>query len=187
MDDELKRGVITDTLKLLGVSHRERLRKINRKKEDLQRRIVERTSYKESLQRKKEELEKVRKKRDAYERKNMGGFKLAFPNPNPEKQELYDKYVQASNCPLPFPGAKMNSSLNNGPNKKGKGDNRNSSTMPKLKKGGLSDKGGKASRTKDLSKQKVAKSPYDSSGRRIVTPLSQKRKRSGHKSNPKQM
>ena len=50
LDDQLKRGVITDAFRLLGVSHRERVRKINKKREDMQKRIVERTSYKENLQ-----------------------------------------------------------------------------------------------------------------------------------------
>ena len=57
LDDNLKRGVVTDTFKLLGVTHRDKMRKINKKKEDLQKRIVERTSYKETMQKKREELE----------------------------------------------------------------------------------------------------------------------------------
>lgn len=62
----------------------------------MQKRIVERTSYKESLQKKKEELERQRKKREAFERKNIGGYKLAFPSQNEEKQALYEEYLKAS-------------------------------------------------------------------------------------------
>lgn len=79
LDDELKRGVITDAFRLLGMSHREKLRKINRKREDMQKRIVERTSYKENLQKKKDEIEKLKKKRDNYERKNIGNYRMIFP------------------------------------------------------------------------------------------------------------
>lgn len=61
LDEKLKRAVMTDSFKLLNVNHKERIRKINRKKKDMQKRIVERTSYKENLQKKKEELEKLRK------------------------------------------------------------------------------------------------------------------------------
>lgn len=52
LDDQLKRGVITDAFRLLGVTYKDKIRKINKKREDLQKRIVERTSYKENLQRK---------------------------------------------------------------------------------------------------------------------------------------
>lgn len=184
LDDQLKRELVKDTFRLLGVSHRERVRKINKKKEDLQRRIVERTSYKESLQRKKEELEKIMKKKETFEKKNMGGYKYAYPSQNPEKQEMYEKYIHASNNPMPFPGTKINSSVSGGPKK---AKDRNSSTMPKLKKGSLSEKAGKISKAKEVIRAKATKSPYEAGVKRMVTPLSQKRKRSGYKSNPKQM
>lgn len=40
LDEKLKTGVIHDTFKLLGLSHNERVRKMNRKREEMQRRIV---------------------------------------------------------------------------------------------------------------------------------------------------
>ena len=110
--------------------------KLINKREDMQKRIVERTSYKENLQKKKEELEKLRKKKEAYERKNIGGYKQAFPSLNHEKQELYEEYLKAAVCTLPFPTSKMNTSLTNGAkgkNKSGLNDPKKSSTMPKLK------------------------------------------------------
>jgi Tubulin-tyrosine ligase family len=80
LDHELKHGVISDTFRLLGVTYREKIRKINKKKEDLQRRIVEKTSYKESLQRNREELELIKAKKEKYENKHMGKFRRIFPS-----------------------------------------------------------------------------------------------------------
>lgn len=50
LDDQLKRELMQDSFKLLGMSHKEKIRKMAKKKEDMQKRIVERVSYKESLQ-----------------------------------------------------------------------------------------------------------------------------------------
>lgn len=75
----IKHGVIKDSFRLLGVNHKERLRKINQRREEMQKRIVERTSYKENMQKKREELERIQEKRDEYELKNMGNYRRVFP------------------------------------------------------------------------------------------------------------
>mmetsp|Transcript_8328 Transcript_8328/g.7902 ORF Transcript_8328/g.7902 Transcript_8328/m.7902 type:complete len:86 (+) Transcript_8328:520-777(+) len=59
--------------------------------------------------------------------------------------------------------------------------------MPKLKKGHSSDKAGKTAKTKEIAKTKLTKSPYEIGVKRMVTPMSQKRKRSGYQSNPRQV
>jgi len=59
LDEVIKKGVITDTFKLLGVNHKERLRKINKKRDEMQKRIVERISYKDNMIKKREELESI--------------------------------------------------------------------------------------------------------------------------------
>lgn len=96
LDDELKRELVKDSFRLLAVSHREKIRKMNRKREEMQNRIVTRTSYKENMQKKKEELERLRKKRDNYEKKNMGNYYRLFPAYDEVKQELYMEYLRAS-------------------------------------------------------------------------------------------
>lgn len=96
LDLELKHGVITDTFKLLGITHRDKVRKINKRKEDLQKRIVERTSYKESLQRNKEELEIIKAKKEKYENKHLGKFRRIYPCNDSERQEKYLEIIQAS-------------------------------------------------------------------------------------------
>lgn len=176
LDDELKRGVITDAFRLLGMSHKERIRKINKKKEDMQKRIVERTSYKESLLKKKEELERQRKKREAFEHKNIGGYKLAYPSQNEEKQALYEEYLKASIWTLPFPTIKALSSVANGPKKsKSTNDDKNNFAMPKLKnKSQSGTTQDKIARAKEVAK-KNGKSPYEVGIRRLITPASQKR------------
>jgi hypothetical protein len=183
----LKRGVITDAFKLLCVNHKERVRKINRKKEEMQKRIVERISYKESLQKKKEELERQRLRREAYERKNIGGYKIAFPSDNPEKQALYEEYLKAAVSTLPFHTSKTLSSNTVVPGK-GKStaqDNKNAFPMPKLKNkmqnGSTQEKIAKA---KEMVK-KNSKSPYDGGNRRLITPSSQKRTKQGTVTNMK--
>lgn len=177
LDDELKRGVITDSFKLLWVNHRERVRKINRKKEDMQKRIVERTSYKENLQKKKDELEKLKKKRENYEKKNMGNYKLVYPSPNEEKQTKYLEYLKASQWSLPFPVSKNTSAAS----KLG------SSEKPNPVKAKVKAKiTAESAKAKEALKKKN-KSPYDVSVRRLVTPSSQKQRKRGHASNPKYM
>jgi hypothetical protein len=66
------------------------------KREDLQKRIVERTSYKENMQKKKEELELLKTKREKYETKNLGMYKILFPNSDPARQEKYLQHLKAS-------------------------------------------------------------------------------------------
>lgn len=61
----------------------------------MQNRIITRTSYKENLQKKKDELERLKKKRDIYEKKNMGKFRKIFPVTG-EKQDLYQEYLRAA-------------------------------------------------------------------------------------------
>jgi hypothetical protein len=180
LDDELKRGVLTDAFRLLGVSHRERVRRINRKKEDMQKRIVERTSYKENLQKKKEELEKLRKKREAYERKNIGGYKMAYPSPNPEMQAKYEEYLESSVRTLPFNSAKVGVSAPTIAKKKSKPGTIEKSDvkMPKIKAKNSGQANDKTSKARDLTK-KSTKSPYEVGVRRLVTPASQNRRKTG--------
>jgi hypothetical protein len=79
LDEMLKHGVIKDSFRLLGVNHRERLRKINQRREEMQKRIVERTSYKENMLKKREELERIKLNRDHFETKNIGNYRRVFP------------------------------------------------------------------------------------------------------------
>jgi len=149
----------------------------------MQKRIVQRTSYKENLEKKKEELEKLKKRREKYELKNIGGYKQAFPSLNKEKQELYEEYLKASVCTVPFPVSKITK-------KKGKTDaprSKKNSAISKFKKNSTTENQDKFMKIKDTVKDKQTKSPYGVEMRRMVTPMSQKRKKSSYKSNPKQL
>jgi hypothetical protein len=153
----------------------------------MQKRIVERTSYKESLQKKKEELERQRLRREAYERKNIGGYKIAFPSDNPEKQALYEEYLKAAVSTLPFYASKTLSSNSVVPNKSKSNaqDTKSVFPMPKLKnkmQNGTTQE--KIAKAKEMVK-KNSKSPYDSGVRRLITPSSQKRSKQGTLANLK--
>lgn len=94
----------------------------------------------------------------------MGGYKLAFPSLNPEKQELYDTYLKASVCTVPFPISQTIPKKN--------------STMQKLKKSIHSEKQEKLKNGRN----KGTKSPYLNWIRKMVTPIGQKRKNYSNKS-----
>lgn len=178
LDDELKRGVVTDGFRLLNATYREKIRKINRKREDMQKRIVERTSYKDNLQKKKEELEKIKKKRENYERKNMGNYRLAFPNPNEEIQAKYMEYLNVSMNNLAFPSTKSN------------GTNKNKVTTidtgkERLKKTKSSTYNDQIPKKAKEPYRKPQKSPYEMGSRRIITSASSKQHKRGNASNPK--
>ena len=143
--------------------HTERkLEKLENKREDLQKRIVERTSYKESIQKKKEELEVLKSKREKYEAKNLGHFKIIFPNSDPEKHEKYLEHLKASSCTVPYPVSKTLSNQAQNVQKA-------SSFKEDLRKKNLI-----ASENKAKSSGNKNKSPYNISIRRVVTPASQK-------------
>lgn len=141
------------------------------KREDLQKRIVERTSYKENMQKKKEELELLKTKREKYETKNLGMYKIIFPNSDPTRQEKYLQHLKASSWTIPYPVAKTLSIQIQNVQKA-------SSFKDDLRK-----KNWIALENKFKSPGNKNKSPYNNGIRRLVTPTSQKQNKRSSNSN----
>ena len=92
----LKFNLLKDGFTLLNATHRERVRKQIRRKEEMQRRIMERTSFKENLIRQQEKIHEIRRKRLILENKNMGNYKRIFPSADSERQAKYEEYLAVS-------------------------------------------------------------------------------------------
>jgi tubulin polyglutamylase TTLL6/13 len=86
IDESLKRPLIRDTFVLLNATHKERVRKQIRRREEMQRRIMERTSFKDNLIRQQEKIHEIRRKRFIYENKRLGCLKRIYPSDDSIKQ-----------------------------------------------------------------------------------------------------
>ena len=58
-------------------------------------------------------MEKIKKKRENFEKKNIGNYRLAYPSPNEEIQAKYDDYLDASMNVLAYPIGKSGNTNNN--------------------------------------------------------------------------
>lgn len=72
IDRELKYNMLLDSFKLLNLSLSEKLRKKNKRKQEIENRILQRVSFKEKMLRHQEEMEILLEKRSRFEVKNMG-------------------------------------------------------------------------------------------------------------------
>lgn len=59
----------------------------------MQRRIMERTSFKDNLIRQQEKIHEIRRKRLILENKNMGNYKRIYPSSDSERQAKYEEYL----------------------------------------------------------------------------------------------
>lgn len=74
VDKQLKYNLLLDSFKLLNVSFSDKLRKKNRRREEIQNRIIQRTTFKEKMQKHQEEMTVLRAKRLKFENKHMGNY-----------------------------------------------------------------------------------------------------------------
>ena len=85
--------------RLIGASHSEKIRKKNKRKEEIQNRVIQRISFKEKMKKHQQEMLMLRQKRLKYEDRHMGNYKRSYPNDLETKQKLYDKYLQTFKIP----------------------------------------------------------------------------------------
>lgn len=124
---------------------------------------------------------KLLQKRENYEAKNIGNFKLAYPSENEEKQQKYEEYLQASTCTVPFSFGKGGSAATK-PSLKKQNSAATDAKYSPLKAKGKTKLASKDTQDKSNLKgkellKKVTKSPYEVGFRRMITPSSQKQRK----------
>ena len=89
LDTRVKGELIRDTLKLLNLSYRRKIRYINKVKNEMKQRMLTGKTIHLSVEERQEAIKKKQELRSKYEMNNLGGFELIYP---PEKESLYDYY-----------------------------------------------------------------------------------------------
>ena len=93
------------------------MRKKNKRKEDIQNKIIQRVSFKEKMKKHQQEMIVLRQKKRTYEDKNIGNYKRSYPNDNEAKQMMFDKYLQS----FKIPGGGVINKINQSVSKKEEG------------------------------------------------------------------
>lgn len=90
LDDDLKISLITDTIKLLGLTPARKARyKKNKQKELNDRMMGKHKNIPGAAQNKDERRKAAEIKRNVYEAKHKGNYELLFPSQNPEDTLRY--------------------------------------------------------------------------------------------------
>lgn len=79
LDRTIKKAVIRDTLKIMNVSVNNRVRFKNKRREELQKRVLTGKKAKFSVEEKQEISQKAQKERSVWERKHLGGYTKIYP------------------------------------------------------------------------------------------------------------
>jgi tubulin polyglutamylase TTLL6/13 len=83
LDYQVKSNLITDTFTILGVNTKDKMRLMQQTKIDPKKRFLDAQTGQESKQRITEKIEKIKRRHDAYEEDNLGGFIKAYPCDDP--------------------------------------------------------------------------------------------------------
>ncbi len=118
----------------------------------------------------------LNKKRENYEKKNMGNYRLIFPNSDPCWQEKYLEYLKTSAWSVPYQISKSN---------------KNNQDSDALKSNSFKDNLRKKQGSITTSENKInkwgsfkSKNPYSADAKKFITPVSQKQKKRANISNP---
>ena len=94
LDFKIKKNLITDTIKLLNLSWQNKQKYKKQKQLDFQKRAMKGKARPTIEEKEKLKLKKM-KKRDNYERKNVGDYELIFPSEE-ETLEDYSKFINVA-------------------------------------------------------------------------------------------
>jgi len=78
-DRNIKKNVIKDALKLMNISIEQKIKFKNRKRAELQQRVLTGKKVKLSLEEKQALIFKAQRERDLWESKNSGGYQKIYP------------------------------------------------------------------------------------------------------------
>jgi tubulin polyglutamylase TTLL6/13 len=78
-DRSIKKNVIKDALKIMNVSIEQKIKLKNRKRVELQQRVLTGKKTKLTPEEKQEAIEKAQKERDVWERENCGSYEKIYP------------------------------------------------------------------------------------------------------------
>lgn len=79
LDRNIKKAVIRDALKIMNVSVNNRIRFKNKRREELQKRVLTGKKVKATIEEKQASIEKAQKERTVWESKHLGGFEKIYP------------------------------------------------------------------------------------------------------------
>lgn len=79
-DRKIKKGVIRDTLNLMNISIKNRINYKEKRKIEMQQRIMSSKKVKLSVEEKQKLAEQAQKERDSWEQKHLGGFTKIYPH-----------------------------------------------------------------------------------------------------------
>ena len=79
LDKSIKRSVIKDTLTLMNVSANHRVKYKNKKKVELQQRVLTGKKTKATPEEKQAAYEKAQQERDKWESAHLGGYEKVYP------------------------------------------------------------------------------------------------------------
>jgi tubulin polyglutamylase TTLL6/13 len=96
LDRTIKKNVIKDSLKIMNISLENRFKYKNKKRIELQKRVLTGKKIKMTPEEKRALFEQAQKERDDYEAKNLGGFTKIYPFDNEESWEDYGEYINAA-------------------------------------------------------------------------------------------
>ena len=79
LDKNIKKGVIRDALKIMNVSLKNKIKWKNKKRIELQQRVLTGKKTTKTQEEKQSQFEQAQKERGEWEAKNLGGFTQIYP------------------------------------------------------------------------------------------------------------
>ena len=79
LDRHIKKTVIRDTLKIMHITINNRIRYKNKRRQELQKRVLTGKKVKLTPEEKQEQSEKAQKERTVWEQKHLGAYEQIYP------------------------------------------------------------------------------------------------------------
>jgi len=84
LDARIKRKLVNDTLILLNLSYKRKMRHIQSQKNEMKKRMLTGKKVRLTAEEKEEKIRQKQMERDEFEKNNLHGYKLIYPSENEE-------------------------------------------------------------------------------------------------------